>query len=225
MKACTVCKSIKDIDKFYKSSRKRKDGSFGIRSVCKACTNKKTKEWQKNNLEKARNSSLQYFYKNKKKCLQAARERYRNLSVEEKKIILEKKAIYRDANRSKLLQKQKEKYDPVLQAERWKVYYKKHQEREKARKRKYHRSLDENGKQRVRERVKIWKKNNPEKTLAHRAIEKAIKTNKLVKPEQCTFCKKVRRLDAHHEDYENPLLVVWLCRDCHAKKHSKNFVL
>jgi hypothetical protein len=35
-------------------------------------------------------------------------------------------------------------------------------------------------------------------------------------PELCEGCNKPVRLEKHHPDYSKPLLVVWLCKPCHA---------
>lgn len=57
---------------------------------------------------------------------------------------------------------------------------------------------------------------NREKYLAHKMVENAVRKGKLVKPEACEVCMaKVSRLDAHHDDYAQPLLVAWVYRGCH----------
>jgi len=40
------------------------------------------------------------------------------------------------------------------------------------------------------------------------------------KPEICSSCGEERRLLGHHEDYEKPLEVVWLCHSCHKRLHN-----
>ena len=35
----------------------------------------------------------------------------------------------------------------------------------------------------------------------------------------CIFCEKPGE-EMHHEDYDKPLSIVWLCRDCHVKYHT-----
>lgn len=57
---------------------------------------------------------------------------------------------------------------------------------------------------------------------AHRIVSKAIKSQELVRPEECEKCGKVRKLIAHHTDYSKPLDVEWLCRSCHGIEHAKN---
>lgn len=67
----------------------------------------------------------------------------------------------------------------------------------------------------------LYEKDNPEKKRAHRCVSYALKTGKLVKPPVCQACKKQRRIVAHHEDYSKPLVVTWVCHQCHNRIHSR----
>jgi len=40
---------------------------------------------------------------------------------------------------------------------------------------------------------------------------------KLVPAELCEGCKEVEPNEKHHENYDYPLVVVWLCRKCHIR--------
>lgn len=64
-----------------------------------------------------------------------------------------------------------------------------------------------------------WKKANPEKVKAGAIALYAIKTSKLV-PEPCILCG-VKTVQAHHEDYNKPLKVTWLCSVHHSRLHSE----
>lgn len=35
------------------------------------------------------------------------------------------------------------------------------------------------------------------------------------RPKGCSWCRRKRRLERHHWDYEQPLLVTFLCPECH----------
>jgi hypothetical protein len=62
----------------------------------------------------------------------------------------------------------------------------------------------------------------PPATRAHKKIQYRITNGKIKKPEICFRCKqKSMRLDAHHEDYNKPLNVIWLCPQCHRDIHNK----
>ena len=61
----------------------------------------------------------------------------------------------------------------------------------------------------------------PEKTRARRLVRQALKTGKLVKPDQCEQCGNWTDVEAHHEDHSRPYLIYWLCDECH-KFHDAN---
>ena len=58
----------------------------------------------------------------------------------------------------------------------------------------------------------------PEKYAAHSAVNYALRKGTLTK----LNCEECSRPDtqAHHEDYSKPLDVVWLCVDCHMRRHK-----
>ncbi len=51
---------------------------------------------------------------------------------------------------------------------------------------------------------------------SHRLVQEAVRSGRLVRPDRCTECRKVRPLEAHHwRGYRFPLTVRWLCPSCH----------
>lgn len=61
-----------------------------------------------------------------------------------------------------------------------------------------------------------------EKVLAKRAIYNAVKSGKLIRPDNCSICHIVSKIEAHHYlgyAVENRLNVEWLCHRCHMAKH------
>lgn len=50
-------------------------------------------------------------------------------------------------------------------------------------------------------------------------VSNAIKTGKLVR-QQCCRCGDAKTV-AHHEDYDKPLDVMWLCQVCHKQRHKE----
>lgn len=48
-----------------------------------------------------------------------------------------------------------------------------------------------------------------------------IDRGELVKPDKCSECGTEGRIDGHHEDYSKPLEVMWLCGECHRKRHKQ----
>lgn len=54
---------------------------------------------------------------------------------------------------------------------------------------------------------------------ARRMTRNAIRTGRLVK-QPCSVCGNPD-VQAHHEDYMKPLDIIWLCKACHVKHHTK----
>lgn len=62
----------------------------------------------------------------------------------------------------------------------------------------------------------------PEKSRARSALRAAVKAGRVTKPSVCQECLTPlppHLIHGHHEDYSKQLDVVWLCRDCHMKRH------
>ena len=68
--------------------------------------------------------------------------------------------------------------------------------------------------------LKEYRKKYPKKYKAHQIINYAIKSKKLFK-EPCIICGSIKA-EAHHDDYDKPLNVRWLCSEHHHKWHSIN---
>lgn len=64
-----------------------------------------------------------------------------------------------------------------------------------------------------------WRRANLEKYRAHLAVETALRRGELMKL-PCEVCgTEDGRIDAHHDDYSEPLKVRWLCRLHHVRHH------
>lgn len=63
------------------------------------------------------------------------------------------------------------------------------------------------------------------KIKARSILNNLIQRNKIRKPLKCSVCKiKSKRIEGHHENYNKPLDVIWLCVSCHLKTHEdKNY--
>lgn len=71
-------------------------------------------------------------------------------------------------------------------------------------------------------RSKAFRKRNPEKYAAHMAVQVALKSGRLVRPKKCQGCGAERPLQAHHNDYNRPLKVEWLCSPCHGQHNPRH---
>jgi len=56
---------------------------------------------------------------------------------------------------------------------------------------------------------------------AHSAVRNAIRRGDLVRPDTCSECGAVGKIEASHDDYARPLDVEWLCRRCHSRKDRR----
>jgi ribosomal protein S27AE len=66
-----------------------------------------------------------------------------------------------------------------------------------------------------------WRMADRRRLQCHNAVSRAIKSGKLVR-QPCVRCGNVQSL-AHHEDYDKPLDVMWLCQPCHKQRHKEIF--
>ena len=69
--------------------------------------------------------------------------------------------------------------------------------------------------------------NSNAKNRAHQAVQRAIKSGALVRPESCDNCGAHPGcttdgrplIHAHHDDYSASLSAKWLCASCHRQQH------
>lgn len=64
-----------------------------------------------------------------------------------------------------------------------------------------------------------WRKADSRRMRAHNAVTRAIKKGSLVR-HSCERCGE-KKSYAHHEDYDKPLEVMWLCQPCHKQRHKE----
>lgn len=50
-------------------------------------------------------------------------------------------------------------------------------------------------------------------------VQQALRRGELVKPSACSWCGVEGNVQAHHPDYDRPLMVVWICAPCHRAHH------
>jgi hypothetical protein len=77
----------------------------------------------------------------------------------------------------------------------------------------------EDGKEKHKEQSREFRKNNPEKISAQQKCRRAIKQGILSRPDKCSKCEILCKPDAHHEEYNKPLEVIWICKKCHIEIH------
>jgi hypothetical protein len=67
--------------------------------------------------------------------------------------------------------------------------------------------------------TKKWRNEDKRRVIAHNAVARAIKKGLLIGA-PCVRCGNIKSL-AHHEDYDKPLDVMWLCEPCHKQRHKE----
>lgn len=75
----------------------------------------------------------------------------------------------------------------------------------------------------------LYRERHPEKTRAKEILRSAITSGTIIRPSACEKCEQslapkrngASRIQGHHPDYNEPLLVKWLCEPCHMKEHRR----
>lgn len=67
---------------------------------------------------------------------------------------------------------------------------------------------------------KKYSSGNRKKRNAHKLVERAIAAGKLQRG-PCEVCGEVKAV-AHHDDYDHPLVIRWLCEPHHKEWHCAN---
>lgn len=65
-----------------------------------------------------------------------------------------------------------------------------------------------------------WNDTHPLELLAHQYVRSALRRGLLVRG-PCEICGEPQT-DAHHDDYEQPRKVRWLCRRHHQQHHAQS---
>jgi ribosomal protein S27AE len=77
-------------------------------------------------------------------------------------------------------------------------------------------------KERIQAQVQItraWREEDKRRSKAHSAVARAIRSGSLVR-QPCESCGHTTSV-AHHDDYDKPLAVRWLCQACHKHHHQQ----
>lgn len=67
--------------------------------------------------------------------------------------------------------------------------------------------------------TKAWRSEDKRRSGCHLMVARAVRNGKLFR-QPCVKCGEVKSL-AHHEDYDKPLEVMWLCQPCHKQRHKE----
>ena len=80
----------------------------------------------------------------------------------------------------------------------------------------------EKGKEQARKAFINYIEKYPKKYKAVKALHRAVKSGVILRPSICSECGKEGKIHAHHDNYNYPLVVRWLCDRCHKDWHIEN---
>ncbi len=66
---------------------------------------------------------------------------------------------------------------------------------------------------------RLWRAEDLRRQVAHSQVARAVRSGKLIR-QPCCRCGEQKTV-AHHEDYDKPLDVMWLCQPCHKQRHKE----
>jgi hypothetical protein len=67
--------------------------------------------------------------------------------------------------------------------------------------------------------TRAWRAEDARRNVAHNQVARAVRNGTLVR-QPCVRCDETKSI-AHHEDYDHPLVVMWLCQPCHKQRHKE----
>ena len=73
----------------------------------------------------------------------------------------------------------------------------------------------------LKQKNKEYYKKNKFKFKARRLLNDAIKRGQVMRAEICSKCSSSLKIEGHHENYDKPFEVIWLCERCHKEHHRK----
>lgn len=86
----------------------------------------------------------------------------------------------------------------------------------------YYRDYDrKRGSRQSYDYIKEYREKYPKKYRATNMVNNAIRSGNLHK-EPCEVCGTTEKVHAHHDDYDKPLNVRWLCAAHHSQWHKEN---
>jgi hypothetical protein len=66
---------------------------------------------------------------------------------------------------------------------------------------------------------RAWRAEDVRRALAHSKVARAIRSGQLDR-QPCIRCGEKKSV-AHHEDYDKPFEIMWLCQPCHKQRHKE----
>lgn len=176
------------------------------------------KEYRKRHTKQIAEYSKRYYAENAEKC----REKSREYRTTHKQQVHEYNKKYAEEHKEEIAAKQRE-YGKLYRAKNKGLLAKKKREyavANKERTAEYHKQYRAGHLEEKRSNSKRYYERHKAECAARTAIGHAISRGKMDK-HPCEICGD-QKAEAHHDDYNFPLKVRWLCRKCHTEWHMNN---
>lgn len=201
-KLCRACNEIKESCEFS-IKLKNKDGLY---SYCRTCNSKKNKKAYAEKKDKQKIQQKAYREKNKKLLREKALDYY----YKNKDKVLLKAKNYREKNKNQIsLKEAKRRLESPEKYEKRNARFK---------------EWTKKNRQKLNEYQRNWYQKNKEKRRAHTLVARALKKGLLIKSQICELCNRLTKTEGHHENYDLPLNLIWLCKKCHARKSPRTVI-
>ncbi len=201
-KSCAKCKFTKEITEFTK----KKTNKDGLYNYCKDCVKNLNQQFYEKKRDKLLLVNKKYKEFNKEKIANQSKEYYKKNKTE----ILKKVEKYRKLNKEKIsLREAKKRLSDPDRFEKNRLK---------------HREWAKKNREKLCLYQRRWYQNNKEKRRAHVILSRAIKKKIIMRSDTCQECNKIAKTEGHHENYNEPLNVVWVCKKCHARKSPKTVI-
>ncbi len=198
MKKCRKCEENKELSEFHNW----KQGKDGLSHYCKCCVCEDRKRYLKENGDRIRKRRKEIKKSDPERFRKSAHDDYQKHAESRKA----KKKIYCDKNRATINEKQRKRNleNRAKINEKGRLFWK-----------------SESGRSYGNEYYHRVKERDDAKIKARNKLRYAVKTGKVVKPDICEKCFEKCAPEAHHEDYSQALIVIWVCAYCHKKLHRE----
>ncbi|MDI6754729.1 MAG: hypothetical protein QME78_10100 [Thermodesulfobacteriota bacterium] len=106
-----------------------------------------------------------------------------------------------------------------------KEWRKRNQEKHKEYNTNYQKNYYLNNRKKIKVRKSSYYGLHKKEIRAVAMLNYAISTGKLMRPGNCSICGVSGIIIGHHDDYDKPLEVRWVCRSCHNYIHERQYEL
>ncbi len=233
-KRCSKCNEDKPIGEFY-ITRRNKDGYY---CSCKSCVKKQKQSYHKRLASRSAREIAHIKSKRCPKCVEVKfvsaffkaigkRDGYRAICKEcdsKNAVEYRKKIVDREFEDIQTTGKKRcwmcNKYLPVEEFNYARSNYDGLSSYCQECGKKYKRQHYEENYSEAYSLQKSYRRKYPDKNRAFSIVSESIKKGDLIRPDICSKCGKSGNIVAHHDNYNRPLDILWLCLRCDRQLHA-----